>query len=84
MIAGDYLFVGKQVGTVLSTSSYGNSGTSTAATSFALVDSGALNCTGFIPVRAQVGQTFIPIITSATTVTSSVWRIALANYTVLQ
>lgn len=83
-IAGDYIFVGKLVGTVLSASVFAQGGTATTtAGGVAYNDSGALNVVGFLCLRAQVGQTFVPSITSATTVTSAQWRIATYNGTLL-
>ncbi len=85
-VAGSYLFAHKFVGTVLATSgsAYGNTGTATVNSSANqyCIDSGALLGEGLVVVTAQVGQTFIPSIASATTVTSSVWRIAAYNSSV--
>lgn len=76
-IAGSYLFVEKGVGTVIVTTGLANSGTATLGATFGVTNTAQTDMVNFCVVTAQVGQTFIPTIISATTVTSSVFRISL-------
>lgn len=79
-IAGQYMFVLRANGTVIDCTGLSNSGTATATvTTAGSTPAAATSCTAMTLVTAQVGQTFVPAITSATTVTSTTWRIALYN-----
>jgi len=83
-IAGDYLMDIGITGTVLTdVNAVGGTATSTIAAASSAVDAAAVNTVATILVRASVGQTVAPTLTSATTVTAVSWRIAPWNYTVL-
>jgi len=78
-VAGSYLFAGLVNGTTLVASGFANGGTSTSVISSAFPNAGATSVLGFAVVTAQVGQTYIPSITSAVAVSSTAWRIATYN-----
>lgn len=79
-IAGSYLFTVTITGTVLAATSSLDTGTSTITQVQKIGNAAATTAVHCSLVKAQVGQTFIPAIDSATTVTAVTWRIALYNY----
>lgn len=78
-VAGDYLFSLRSTGTVI-TGPYVVGGTATETLATGVVNSAATEARTDFLVRAQVGQTFAPTITSATTITLCDLRIAKYLY----
>lgn len=76
-IAGTYLFAMKFAGTTLVGGAMVTGGTSTLVASGGVVNSAGTEYDGWIVLTAQVGQTFIPALSSAASVTSSALRLGL-------
>lgn len=81
-VAGEYLFWVALVGTVLSATIGGSApgGTATSTECIAIVDGAQTAADYMFVVRAQVGQTLVPGINGATTITSAIWRISSYKY----
>jgi hypothetical protein len=79
-VAGDYLFTLRVTGTVLVTSSTDWGGTATLTVLSRVTNSGQTLSQVDYAVRAQIGQTVIPAVDSATTVTAVTGRIARYQY----
>jgi hypothetical protein len=84
-VAGSYLFQVTITGTTLVGTglNVGALSSATIETTGLTVIAASTSATGFVVVTAQVGQTFIPGITSAASVTACVWRVASYNGVIL-
>jgi hypothetical protein len=82
-VAGTYLFAGVLTGTVIVSTGFAAAalGTATVVSTLATTNTGATSSVGYAVVTAQVGQVFVPNITSATTLTATTWRVARYNAT---
>ncbi len=79
-VAGDYLFTLNIVGTTLVNTSTAWGGTATSTPLSRIANSGQTTAVYNCAVRAQVGQTLIPAIDSAATVSAVTGRIARYQY----